>query len=71
MSINISLNFFKKDPNLWNDDPEFMKAQRSAQSWMVVNDMAERGVAMFQEWKPLLAKEETLKQQYIAGFRAT
>ncbi|VVC36505.1 Hypothetical protein CINCED_3A020352 [Cinara cedri] len=43
---NNSVKFTKKDPSSWENDPEFIEAKRTVKSWNIVNDLAERVIAL-------------------------
>lgn len=39
-------SFLAKDPEEWNDDPSYTALKKAASSMRVVNDAAERGIAL-------------------------
>lgn len=45
----IPTSFLTKDPQLWDTDPEFITAREICSKLRVVNDVAERGVALVQK----------------------
>jgi hypothetical protein len=61
-SLNISQNFLLHDPNLWNSNDEYVTAQTKLKKLKVVNDAAERGVALIQSFNSVLTNQEEQKQ---------
>ena len=51
-----------KNPTTWNDDPGYKSGLQKLQKMVVVNDVAERGVKLIQEYNNILTKDETEKQ---------
>ena len=45
-AATLSSGFLQKDPDSWNDDNDFLRTSSIAQELKVVNDHAERGVAL-------------------------
>jgi hypothetical protein len=54
--------FLAVDPDLWKDRDDFRQAKETLKSLMVVNDHAERGVALLQEYSGLLTRDESQLQ---------
>lgn len=58
----ISMNFLEKDPSEWEDDVNFQCGLKVVSDLKVVNDVAERGVALIQEFNTSFTKDEDQKQ---------
>lgn len=54
----LSRNFLTKAPELWETDGEFIKAKSVIKNLTVVNDPAERGVKLIEDYNKLLTKDE-------------
>ncbi|KAG0714733.1 hypothetical protein GWK47_013588 [Chionoecetes opilio] len=61
-NFGVSQKFLHQDPEKWKDLPEFAEASKTFQNIKVVNDFAERGVALMQEYNALLTKNEEQHQ---------
>ena len=61
-AMDISTEFLASDPADWNDTQSYVTAVRRVEALLVVNDFAERGVAMMQEFNLFLTKTEDQKQ---------
>lgn len=61
-ALNLPQGFLLKDPSLWPDDDEYMTASKIVKALKVVNDTAERGVALIQEFNADLTRSEEQKQ---------
>jgi hypothetical protein len=57
-ALKISTTFFQEDPVLWNGLESYQLAKRTVNALAVVNDHAERGVALVQDYSGLLTKDE-------------
>ena len=55
-------SFLKVDPELWVTNPDYLEAENIVRELRVVNDTAERGVALMQEYNALLTKDEEQTQ---------
>ena len=62
--LNIPTSFLEKDPEFWKEDDDFQTASTIVHELKVVNDHAERGVALIQKYCRLLIKEED-QLQYL------
>ena len=51
-----------KDPTEWEDDPIFQSSLKLVSGISVINDFAERGVALIQDYNQLLTKDEQQRQ---------
>lgn len=61
----LSSDFLKKDVELWNDDEDYKTAKAVVHSMRVVNDLAERGVALMEEYNKLHTTNEEQKQYLL------
>ena len=60
--LKLSSGFLQKDPDTWNDDNDFLRASSIVQELKVVDDHAERGVALIQEYCELMTNDEQQQQ---------
>jgi len=60
--MDLPHDFLDVDPDVWHDRDDYKHARETLQSLSVVNDQAERGVALIQEYSGLLTKNETQLQ---------
>ena len=51
-------NFMAKNSTEWNDDPCYEDLYRAASTMKVVNDSAERAIALMQQYNSSLTKNE-------------
>lgn len=51
-------NFLSKNPTLWENDDGFCKAKSILENVTVINDSAERGVKLIEDYNQLLTKNE-------------
>ncbi|KAG8176621.1 hypothetical protein JTE90_028603 [Oedothorax gibbosus] len=58
----ISSQFLEKDVEMWIEDEEYQAAKCTTRHMKVVNDIAERGVALMDEYNKLLTNDEEQKQ---------
>lgn len=64
--------FLSKDPEEWEQDESYQKLKRIAQHMKVVNDTAERGIALIQTYNESLTRDEEQKQfllRFVARHR--
>lgn len=61
----ISSDFIEKEVEDWDADKEYMKSKGIVKSLKVVNDIAERGVALIQEYNKILTLNEDQKQYLL------
>ncbi len=60
--LQLQTSFLAKDPSNWNDDETYQEALRTVKGLAVVNDRAERGVALIHDFnKQLTTKEDELQ----------
>jgi len=52
-------DFLAKDPAEWDDDPSYQELKTAASSMKVVNDTAERAIALMQQYNSSLTKKES------------
>lgn len=62
---NISLNFLHEDPSVWNDNLEYLKCFGLVAHLKVVNDTAERGVKLIQDFSQTLTHDEDQRQYLL------
>ena len=68
--FSLSTNFLNNDPSVWKDDPGYRSGIEKLKKIVVVNDVAERGVKLIQNYNNILTKDKTEKQfvlQIVAG----
>lgn len=58
-------SFLLKPPTLWSDDAIFQDMSAKVKLLKVVNDTAERGIALIQSYNSALTKDETQKQYLL------
>jgi hypothetical protein len=54
--LELPTGFLHEDPATWDDNEQFVSAQTIITHLRVVNDFAERGVALMQEYNAILTK---------------
>jgi len=65
-SLRVDVDFlFDNDPSVWNDSPIFLKAKAIVDSLQVVNDSAERSVALMSTFNESITKTESEMQKLI------
>lgn len=57
--------FLKKDPSEWPTDEIYIEMQQKARQMKVVNDCAERGIALIQKFNSSITKNEEQKQYVL------
>ena len=60
--LELSDDFLQYDPSEWGLIPTYQRSRVAAQSVKVVNDLAERGVALVQEFNSSLTRNEEQRQ---------
>ena len=66
-------NFLDEDIEKWEQNEEFIAIKTQANNMKVVNDVAERGVALMEEYYNLITNDEQQKQyvlQVVSAYRA-
>lgn len=58
-------NFLNKDPSQWQEDPSYQELNDAASTMKVVNDSAERAIALMQKYNSSLTKNEEQKQYLL------
>lgn len=61
----ISLNFLRDDPINWDTDPSYLYAKAAVQPLLIVNDVAERGVATMTAYNNAITNSEQQKQNLL------
>ena len=57
--------FLSMEPSQWSDEPTYKLFLEKAEKMKVVNDCAERGVALIQQYNNTLTKDEIQKQYLL------
>jgi len=60
--FNVNLDFLAKDPSEWENDDSFQSAHQVLSKVAAVNDFAERGVSLIQDYNHILTKDEEQRQ---------
>ena len=63
--LGLSEEFLQSDPSEWGHQEKYRKNQSVVKSVKVVNDLAERGVALIQEFNSSLTRNEEQKQYLL------
>ena len=63
--MSIDTTFLTMDPAAWNTEQSYLDVQHRIRALRVVNDLAERGVALMQTCKLALTKDEGQKQYLL------
>lgn len=63
--LNLDSSFLTKDPVLWESDAHFQRAKRCAAALYVVNDVAERGVALVKHYNGKVTRDEDSFQNLL------
>lgn len=62
----VNKSFLERDPITWQKDENYMAAKKIVKNLLLVNDIAERGVAVIKRFNPVLTHQEEQKQFIIA-----
>ena len=60
--LEVPLSFLDIDPDIWISNEYYLQAENIVHQLKIVNDIAERGVALMQEYNALLTKDEDQTQ---------
>lgn len=60
-----SMGFLKKDPSQWPTDEIYIQMEEKARQIKVVNDCAERGIALITKFNTTITKDEQQKQYLL------
>ena len=63
--LDITTYFLQADPDMWNSRNDYKRALEIMRNLKVVNDTAERGVALIEEYNSLLTNDEEQKQYLL------
>lgn len=63
--LNIPTDFLQKDVKEWKEDDSYKRGKTVVSSLRVVNDVAERGVALMEEYNKLHTRDEEQKQYLL------
>ncbi|KAG8193947.1 hypothetical protein JTE90_011497 [Oedothorax gibbosus] len=65
LQFKLSTDFLKSDPSMWEQDLSFLKGKNIVRNLRVVNDTAERGVKLIQDYSNTIRKDEKQKQYLL------
>ncbi|CAI6359586.1 unnamed protein product [Macrosiphum euphorbiae] len=68
----INTDFLKLDPSTWKSNEDFQKSIVLLKKIPVINDVAERGVKLIEEYNDKITKDESQKQyllQVVSDYR--
>jgi len=60
--FNVNTDFFKKPPSEWDKCELYRKGEEYIKKVKVVNDSAERGIRLLEEYNRVITKDESQKQ---------
>ena len=60
--FGISSDYLKMDPSEWNNNPAYKSVKITIDSLQIVNDTAERGVKLMEDFNDKFTKNESQKQ---------
>ena len=60
--MGVDISFLNFSPDLWDRDDSYLKSQETFRNLCVVNDTAERGVKLMQDFNGILTLDEDQKQ---------
>lgn len=63
--LGIQSGWLEKEPCSWNEDSDYLASKQIVSGLSVVNDRAERGVALIVEYNQILTKHEGQKQALL------
>lgn len=63
--LGIKPDFLESDPSTWESNEDYMAGNRLVSSLSVVNDRAERGVALMQRYNQALTKDEDQREYLL------
>lgn len=72
--FGVSSEFLNEDPSTWNSNQTYIDALEFFKSVRVVNDVAERGVKLMDDYNKVITKKEEQKQsllQVVQDYRKT
>lgn len=61
-TLNISQTFLHEDPITWETNSDFLAGKKVVRGLKVVNDTAERGIALIQSFNNSITADEEQKQ---------
>jgi hypothetical protein len=62
VSLDLNQDFLKEDPSIWDTNNDYIRGQTLVRKLKVVNDPAERGVALCHSFNAVLSNQEEQKQ---------
>jgi len=64
-ALNISQEFLKSHPSEWENDQTYVESQATVAQLKVVNDAAERGIALIEAFNSAITTQEEQKQYLL------
>jgi hypothetical protein len=64
-SLSVDMSFLNADPDAWNDCPAFLQAKSVVDAIKVVNDAAERSVALMSSFNKSITRNEVEMQRLL------
>ena len=61
-ALDIKDSFLELPTDTWNDNDDYLQGKNCVKKLRVVNDTAERGVKLFEDYNTILTKNEDEKQ---------
>lgn len=65
MDLGIDLQFLRENPSTWGERGDFKSAKKSVSCLKIVNDAAERGIALATSYNAILTNQEDQKQYLL------
>ncbi|GBP21286.1 hypothetical protein EVAR_11681_1 [Eumeta japonica] len=63
--LGIPSTFLQKEPRLWEEDEDYKASREIVRSMRVVNDIAERGVALIEEFNKIITSDEEQNNSFF------
>ncbi|CAH2101754.1 unnamed protein product [Euphydryas editha] len=63
--LGIPSAFLQKEPRVWEEDEDYKASREIVRSMRVVNDIAERGVALIEEFNKLITTDEERNNSFF------
>ncbi|XP_025424087.1 uncharacterized protein LOC112693307 [Sipha flava] len=64
-ALDIPQNFLNQHPSTWGSNKDFVDGRKRVQNLKVINDAAERGIALIQTFNGILTNQEDQKQYLL------
>jgi len=69
--LKIPTEYLKSDTEEWENMPDYQLGLSVVRNMKVVNDFAERGVALIQNYNSILTKNESQKQTNLTSYKSS